>query len=88
MIPAGDPQSYVPQASSSEMHCLQTGGWCPSQMEKPGGISNAQVLMKVRARWGQCIPSVELINSPGVCGEDANYMGEQCLPHPKFNLVQ
>ena len=34
-------------------------------------------------------PSVELIDTfRRVDGEDTNYVSEQCLPHPKLNLME
>ena len=87
-IPVGDPQSYVQQASSSEMRCLQTSGWCPLQMDQQGGTSVMQVSAQVCAKQGQCVPLVKLINSTRVEGEDADYMCEQRLPYSELKLMQ
>jgi len=44
--------------------------------------------MQVGVEVGRCIPFVKLINGPRVDGEDADYMGEHCLPYSQFKLMQ
>jgi len=59
------------------------------ETESRGGQMHGRLISKVPRGGDQLVPSIEFINTLRRVGrEDANDVGEQCLPHPKLNLVQ